>query len=257
MQLLLQPAAIGPHEGREIELMHKGEKQLAHFFLPPDWKKLERLQDTQKPIPELKRIAHKEKLQDGRVLETYFLVVKGRENLVDQYLDLQEQGRGKGFDPKIERQIGALLSYKPEDIEIFIKWATLPEIRSIPNTLDPHYGQEIPLLLAGHKNIAILDDYSAPQSWQALEEIKDDFDLTIEEYEFDCRGRTNSFKILMRPCAQKYSQRLRALLKKRLQQGFDAKMEMEFWTLQGYSQREIERYSQWHQGIYEKLMMPA
>lgn len=154
----------------------------------------------------------------------------------------------------IEQQIGSLISYSPRKMEIYLKWAALPETQSNPIELDPHYGREIELLMAGQKNLSVFDEDSAPQSWQALDELDGCFDLTFTDYEIISRGHTNPILIASRASADRHTPRLLELLQIRLDQGFDAEREVEFWTLQGYARQEIDAYISWHATLLEKVL---
>lgn len=253
MKLILPPPAIGPHEGREIDLMLQGQKQLAHFMLPPNPLYLEERKAHYSSPPSLQLITRHELLPNGHVLENFFLVLLGQEDLVDRYLDLQNQAQGKGFVPELEHEIGSLLSYTQREIDTFLAWANLPETRTNPTELDPHHGQELELLIAGRKNLALFDDSCCDQTWQKLEELEGCFDLTFTDYEFACKGQEYSVTIGARPCAERQVPRFLSLLKARLTYGFEAEREQEFWAIQGYEAQESARYIAWHQDLLEKL----
>ncbi len=154
----------------------------------------------------------------------------------------------------IEQQIGSLISYSPRKMEIYLKWAALPEVQRNPIELDPHYGREIELLMTGQKNLAVIDEDSAPQTRQALDDMDGCLDLTFTDFEIISRGQTNLVIIASRASADRHAPRLLELLKLRLDQGFEAKREMEFWTLQGYVSHEIDTYISWHTALLEKVM---
>lgn len=123
-----------------------------------------------------------------------------------------------------------------------MKWAALLEVQRNPTELDPHYGREIELLMTGQKNLSILDVDNAPHTWEALEELDGCLDLTFTELEIISRGNANSVTVASRASADRHSPRLLELLQLRLDQGFEAKREMELWIFQGYARQEIDTY---------------
>lgn len=173
-------------------------------------------------------------------------------------IELVLLGQGQRQQPHshatMEQQIGSLISCNPRRMEIYLKWATLPEAQRFPTELDPHYGREIDLLMAGQKNLSVFDEDSAPQTWQALDELDGCFDLTFTDIEIVSRGKVNSVMVASRASADRYAPRLLELLQLRLDQGFDARREMEFWTLQGYASHEIDTYISWHTALLEKII---
>lgn len=104
---------IGPHEDKELALMLKGEKNVAYFseidFLPVEFqpyiddKYLKTLVIDWKnsPIP-LKGIIIYRPAYEESAYRLFELV---------QY---------EGFDPDVEREIGAILGYRTVDVEYFI-----------------------------------------------------------------------------------------------------------------------------------------
>lgn len=177
---------------------------------------------------------------------------EGRE--IELVLLGQSQLKQSNAHVHVEQQIGSLISYSPRKMEIYLKWAALPETQSNPIELDPHYGREIELLMAGQKNLSVFDEDSAPQTWQALEELDGCFDLTFTDFEIISRGQTSPVTIASRASADRYTPRLLELLQLRLDDGFEANREMEFWALQGYASQEIDTYISWHEALLEKVL---
>lgn len=120
------PKGVGPHEGKELELMLKGEKPLVMFN--HDWPKdLPHPKDTfSKYVEKGMLIAHK---------ETY-LSKATKERLVHYYFTLPEEAwriqemvkinhilytEGASTTAKIEFEIGKLLGYSDKDIETYLK----------------------------------------------------------------------------------------------------------------------------------------
>ena len=120
------PSGIGPHEGRELELMLLGEKPLAMFNddLPEDMEPPEISFD---PYVAEGRFVKSEvfvpasAFKDGR-LRYYFYALPGEEWRIGRLIEIQ-----RGFfedavktTPELETETGRLLGYDDADIQKFI-----------------------------------------------------------------------------------------------------------------------------------------
>lgn len=109
---------LGPHEGKELELMLKGQKNISLFF-------------SDYGIPEVfspyiesgmfkLRTVEVELIEQLEYPFSYYIIYKnGYSGDVDYLISLLKEGRDK-FNPAIERKIGELLGYDNEDIEFYI-----------------------------------------------------------------------------------------------------------------------------------------
>lgn len=106
---------LGPHEGRELELMLNHQKEIALFYtdseVPEDF--FPYLEDK---TFQLKTINLKTSLGDF----SYYLIyrpehIKKAEELSSVLLKSYDK-----FDPDLERKIGKLLGYSDDDIEFYI-----------------------------------------------------------------------------------------------------------------------------------------
>ena len=104
---------IGPHEGKELEFMLNGKKNIALFYSDyniPD----EFLPFLDKKIFELKEV----NLANEFV---YYIIYKAEYiNDINILISLLKNSFG-GFYPDLERKIGQLLGYDNDDIEFSIK----------------------------------------------------------------------------------------------------------------------------------------
>lgn len=122
---------VGPHEGRELELLLNGKKPLAMFVEPiqPDFECF--------PEAEFDKFAAHAKLKKHVALEEQsspfgemqirrvLYAVPGEEWRIPAMLLVQSIYRSlSGWRPDLERIIGGLLGYEHDDIE---KFATLHE----------------------------------------------------------------------------------------------------------------------------------
>lgn len=116
---------IGPHEGRELDLMLRGEKHLALFYdvVKPGYQTPETI------IPEQAFAPH---VANGSVLrfEKHFPVKDGRPVRYVCFTSPQESWRAEAFfqarsrsvfDDAYEYLVGRLLGYADADIEHFIE----------------------------------------------------------------------------------------------------------------------------------------
>lgn len=108
---------LGPHEGKELELMLRGEKQVALFnndlgipkaFLPYLEQGVLCVKTVQRNV--------------NRVCFTDFIVYLPQSTaLAEQMEVLLPASMAHGFDPKIEREIGQILGYAEQDIDYYIQ----------------------------------------------------------------------------------------------------------------------------------------
>lgn len=107
---------LGPHEGKELELMLNNEKNIAIFYsdygIPKSF-----LPYLENNIFKLLTI----NLNDGLIgLFSYYIIYKDEySNDVNRLVDLLKNGFGT-FNPEIEREIGQLLGYNSDDVEFYI-----------------------------------------------------------------------------------------------------------------------------------------
>ena len=126
----VRPSFLGPHEGRELELMLAGKKHLSVFFLEEG---IER-----EIFPERQFDLHVAQgifLKDVRVVN--YVSADGEEMSARSvlYATAGEAWRipamrmiedvyysmGRGWRPDLERVIGSLLGYDRNDVELFIE----------------------------------------------------------------------------------------------------------------------------------------
>lgn len=114
---------LGPHEGKELQLMLSHKKKIALFYTdaePPD----EFFPYINNGIFLLQTI-NLNSLQSDSLLTTYYLIFR------QEHIELAEElaltlieNYSTVFRPDLERKIGRLLGYHPDDIEYFIKHAS-------------------------------------------------------------------------------------------------------------------------------------
>ena len=121
------PEGIGPHEGRELELMLAGKKPLAMFNddLPPDMEPPEVAFD---PYVEEGRFVKAEVVLPlsafpGMELRYYFYALPGEEWRMERMIEIE-----RGFHEQklpttreLETEIGRLLGYDDADIQVFVE----------------------------------------------------------------------------------------------------------------------------------------
>ena len=110
------PDGVGPHEGLEFELMRTGEKNVALFFeLEPDG--LDSILAEGFIMLQFAQFMHKG--------ETYFTRIIFRNGFEIDAIRLKEivTDNVKGIDQSREHEIGAILSYTPEQVDAFIRHA--------------------------------------------------------------------------------------------------------------------------------------
>jgi hypothetical protein len=127
----VKPAFLGPHEGRELELMLAGKKPLSYFFIE--------VGVVREVFPEHEfdfHVANGFLVKDVRV-EQFISPEHGEETSARDilYATASEAWRilamrmiqdiyrsmGAGWRPDLERVIGSLLGYDRNDVELFIE----------------------------------------------------------------------------------------------------------------------------------------
>lgn len=103
---------IGPHEGKELELMLNNQKEIALFY-------------TDSEVPEYFFPYLGNKTFDLKEINvnddlTYYLIYRA-ENIekAEKLASILQQSFDK-FDPDLEREIGRLLGYNKDDVEYYI-----------------------------------------------------------------------------------------------------------------------------------------
>ncbi len=127
------PAGIGPHEGRELELMLAGEKPLAMFNddLPEGMEPPEVAFDpyvAQGRFVKGEVVVPASTFQGGR-LRYYMYALQGEEWRIDRLIEIQRGFFEDGVQttPTLETEIGRLLGYNDADIQIYVNQFFLPE----------------------------------------------------------------------------------------------------------------------------------
>src|SRR5262245_12342915 len=131
---------IGPHEGRELELMLKGSKPLSMFVepLPPEFEGFPEKQFDQlvsqgrlkKHVSIEVTVSPKGPAQIRRVL----YALPEEEWRIPALLLVQRlcDSLSPGFRPDLERMVGLLLGYEREDIERFVTCVHQEKIDRVP-----------------------------------------------------------------------------------------------------------------------------
>lgn len=111
------PPTLGPHEGRELELLLSGEKPIALFYEEVPDEFLSHLNSDN-----LKKIMKTFPIQHANKTITFCLIYKNAPKPhLNELLSILEQSLlQKGFQPTIERRIGQLLGYRKIDIEYYL-----------------------------------------------------------------------------------------------------------------------------------------
>ena len=107
---------IGPHEGKELELMLNNQKNIALFYTDYDI--------PEAFFPYLENNTFKLltiNLKDELIgIFSYLIIYKGEYfNELNRLVNLLKNGFGK-FNPEMEREIGRLLGYNSDDIDFYI-----------------------------------------------------------------------------------------------------------------------------------------
>ena len=116
MAIDLSPT-LGPHEGRELELLLSGEKPIALFYEEVPDEFLSHLNSDN-----LKKIMKTFPTQHANKTITFCLIYKNApKSHLNELLSILEQSLlQKGFQPTIECRIGQLLGYREIDIEYYL-----------------------------------------------------------------------------------------------------------------------------------------
>ena len=125
-----QLSFVGPHEGRELELMLEGKKHLS-MFLIEDTVEYENYPDKQfdtfvsegKFLKDV-RVAHYPSFGGTEITARNILYASTGEGwripAMRMIQDIYEN-MGPGWRPDLERAIGSLLGYDRNDVELFIE----------------------------------------------------------------------------------------------------------------------------------------
>jgi hypothetical protein len=121
------PPGIGPHEGRELELMLAGKKSLAMFN--DDWpEEMEPPESVFDPYVAAGRFVKNETFvplpafRDG-LLRYYFYALPGEEWRIDRMIEILKKIFVEHFPttPELETETGRLLGYDDADISLFLE----------------------------------------------------------------------------------------------------------------------------------------
>jgi hypothetical protein len=111
---------LGPHEGRELELLLSGEKPIAFFY--------EGIPDEFLPYLESGILKSRTKATTTRIpniqMENILIYKDVAIEQVDELISVIELSLNQpkaGFVPELERRIGQLLGYREEDIEFYLQ----------------------------------------------------------------------------------------------------------------------------------------
>jgi len=130
------PKEIGPHEGRELELMLAGAKPLAMFAdivpSPYEWPDA-----AFEPHVAAGRLAKREFLTDrpdGHIVRYLFYALPDEAWRIEEAyaLSLRRFDEPCGEADECCAKLGRLLGYSEHEIEIFIRWAKMSS-RSVPD----------------------------------------------------------------------------------------------------------------------------
>ena len=127
----VRPSFLGPHEGRELELMLEGKKCLSFFYFEVGVER-EIFPESQFDLQVANGLLVKdERIEESISPETGELTsarsilyaaaneawrIPAMRMIQDMY-----QRMGPGWRPDLERMKGALLGYDPQDVESFIE----------------------------------------------------------------------------------------------------------------------------------------
>lgn len=112
--------SLGPHEGKELELMLENKKELSLFYtdslIPDDF------------IPYIKKgrffcktFKHELFINNKKVdFEYYIISQKEKDPNVYRLAEILGKTLNSKFSPNLEREIGVLLGYDSVDIEYYI-----------------------------------------------------------------------------------------------------------------------------------------
>ncbi|ESK40686.1 hypothetical protein P256_01141 [Acinetobacter nectaris CIP 110549] len=116
--------SLGPHEGKELELMLQNKKELALFYTDSE------VPDAFKPYLKSGRLHCKTikydlflKGLDGKMYQVihYIISQQPESKNVLRFVEVLAEIKQKGFCPNLEREVGRLLGYDDKDIEYYIQ----------------------------------------------------------------------------------------------------------------------------------------
>lgn len=121
---------VGPHEGRELELMIDGSKPLSMFVIEstdPGWTEFpEKKFDEQVAAERFKKYVHitQAEIPGGGFIEIrtvyYSLIEEEWRIRAFVFIDNLYKALGPGYRSDLERIIGGLLGYSVDDVEHFL-----------------------------------------------------------------------------------------------------------------------------------------
>jgi len=127
----IDDGSIGPHEGRELELMLSGSKPLSVFVIEnpdPDWTEFPEEQfDEQVALGNLLKIERVKQvaLPAGGVINirTVYYSLPKEEWRIHAFMFIEGlyEELGSGYRPDLEQVTGRLLGYEPADIDFFLR----------------------------------------------------------------------------------------------------------------------------------------
>ncbi|MGR3807076.1 hemocin immunity protein [Pasteurella testudinis] len=109
---------IGPHEGKELELMLNHQKKLALFYTDSDIPH-EFLPYIENNTFSVKEISLKNK--NNGMNMTYFIIFRAESSTEAEYLASLLAQSFERFIPSLEREIGLALGYTEEDTALYIQ----------------------------------------------------------------------------------------------------------------------------------------
>jgi hypothetical protein len=128
----VRPAFLGPHEGRELELMLAGKKHLSYFFFEEGFEPNGFFPESQFDAAVAEGLLVKDERSERLVYREDGTQIDVRNVL---YATADEAWRipamrmvqdiyaamGPGWRPDLERMIGSLLGYDQQHVELFIE----------------------------------------------------------------------------------------------------------------------------------------
>lgn len=122
------PLGIAPHEGRELELMLKGEKPLAMFYdVVPST--IELPEAAFEPFVEsgriIKKVVHYRDDKKGYTHRYLFYALPGEEWRIEEMQAFKEAmfSANYKYDPADDRRTGWLLGYDDRDVDVYMAHA--------------------------------------------------------------------------------------------------------------------------------------
>ncbi|SMB79790.1 hypothetical protein SAMN05660772_00469 [Pasteurella testudinis DSM 23072] len=109
---------IGPHEGKELELMLNHQKKLALFYTDSDIPH-EFLPYIENNTFSVNEISLKNK--NNGMNMTYFIIFRAESSTEAEYLASLLAQSFERFIPSLEREIGLALGYTEEDTALYIQ----------------------------------------------------------------------------------------------------------------------------------------